>query len=279
MPNKTFLKKSITRLSVTTIFFATLINTNIQASEAVFISPFNATNQVYSNDSISFFGYGSPDTYTGASFLNNSAWGENGTWFTFRNHDVTNVIVSVSGDAEFSPGLSVWATGENEFDGGTYGFGEEISSAFFDTPASFNATGDMGDPGTAWMANGQGGNVIETLGYAVANPAIDFTSGTGWGETIQFGAHDVSLTNSFENGVTGGVDANSASLEFNNLASGWYTVYVGGTDASLFGGNYDLVVSAVPESETWAMLLVGLGFIGWRLRNQLPQAPNIAPVI
>ncbi len=277
MLNKIFIKKSIVRLSATTIFFASLTNTNIHAADAVFISPFDTTNQIHSGDSASVTEYGLWNSYTDNPETNHSALGISGSWFTFENHDVTDVTVSVSGDGEFSPGLTVWATGENEFDGGTTDF-TEVSTAFFNAPTSFNATGTIGDAGTAWMANGQGGNVIETLGYAVANPAIDFASGNGWGETIQSGVHDVSLTNSFENGVTGSIEANSASLEFNNLASGWYTIYVGGTDASLLGGNYNLVVSAVPESETWAMLLIGLGLVGWRLRNQLSIKSNI-PIV
>ncbi|UJO99896.1 MAG: FxDxF family PEP-CTERM protein, partial [Nitrosomonas sp.] len=167
----------------------------------------------------------------------------------------------------FAPGLTVWATGAAKFDGGTEGFASEISAAGFGTPHSFNATGAIGDTGTLWMANGQGGNVIETLGYAVSGPAAFTAADTGWGETVFTGAHDVSLTNTFENGVTGSTSANLASLTFNDLAPGWYTVYVGGTNHASAGGAFALTVSAVPEAETWAMLLAGLGLVGWRLRR------------
>ncbi|MDP1558358.1 MAG: choice-of-anchor E domain-containing protein [Nitrosomonas sp.] len=36
------------------------------------------------------------------------------------------------------------------------------------------------------------------------------------------------------------------------------------------------VVSPVPEAQTWAMLLAGSGLIGWRLKNQSREEPNMA---
>ncbi|HNP52796.1 MAG TPA: PEP-CTERM sorting domain-containing protein [Nitrosomonas nitrosa] len=35
-------------------------------------------------------------------------------------------------------------------------------------------------------------------------------------------------------------------------------------------------MSAVPEAETWAMLVAGLGLIGWRLRKQPKAEWNMA---
>ena len=70
--------------------------------------------------------------------------------------------------------------------------------------------------------------------------------------------------------------AQMVNLSFNDLASGWYTLYIGGTDANALNGGYDLVVSAVPEAETWAMLLAGLGLIGWSLRSQPREESGLA---
>ena len=33
------------------------------------------------------------------------------------------------------------------------------------------------------------------------------------------------------------------------------------------GGNYVMVVTSIPEPETYAMFLAGLGLLGWRMRN------------
>ncbi len=241
----------------------------LHAQASVGIDTFDASNQLNNAGQISASArFGLSDSYTGNVFLDYSAWGVNGSWFAFQNQNITDVTITVTGDAGFVPGVTVWATGAAEFDGGTLGFAGEFSTAGFSTPLSFNATGAMGDPGTLWMASGHGGNVIETLAYAVANPNVSHTFGTGWGETILSGAHDVSLTDTFEAGISGGAAANAVTLQFNDLAAGWYALYVGGTDTTTTGGNYDLVVSAVPEAETWLMLLAGLCLIGWRLRNQ-----------
>jgi hypothetical protein len=37
-----------------------------------------------------------------------------------------------------------------------------------------------------------------------------------------------------------------------------------------------IVVSPIPEAQTWAMLLAGLGLIGWRLRNQSRKSSSLA---
>ncbi len=277
MPTQSNSKKTNVLIAITISTITMLVNTNAYTADAVAINAFNDTNHVHSGDAITVTSFALPSSYSNNPNFNYSAWGDTGSWYTFMNHDVTDVTVSVLGDTNLAPGITVWATGGSEFDGGTTAFGFETSTAgFFLTPASFNATGVIGNTGTLWMADGAGGNTIETLGYAVSGPThLNSTAATGWGENIVTGAHDVSLTNTFENGVTGNTTANSVSLSFNNLASGWYTVYVGGTDHSLVGGDFNLVVSAVPETETWAMLLAGLGLVGWRLKKQQKEL-NVA---
>ncbi|MBX9917690.1 MAG: FxDxF family PEP-CTERM protein [Nitrosomonas sp.] len=268
MQLKSYHKKTSTLASAVIISLAALASSNVYAADAV--SPkdwVGSDNVVNLGETITANESGLKSAYTGNPNLNFSAWSHTGDYFVFLNTSLADVSVTVSGAAGFAPGLTVWATGAAKFDGGTEGFGSEVSTAAFGTPHSLNATGAMGDAGTLWMANGQGGNVIETLGYAVSGPAAFTAADTGWGETIFTGAHDVSVTNTFENGVTGSTGANVATLTFNDLASGWYAVYVGGTDHASAGGAFALTVSAVPEAETWAMLLAGLGLVGWRLRR------------
>ncbi|MCC6922288.1 MAG: pyruvate-binding protein [Nitrosomonas sp.] len=219
--------------------------------------------------------WASNNGYTAESVTNYSARAEAGQWYNFANFlQDTDVSIRVIGTGGFVPGLTVWATA-SEFDGGTF-FGE-VSTAGFQSPQSFNATGVLfDDPGTLWMTNGFGGNAIETLAYAVANPNVNYgPADTGWGETILSGIHDVSLSNSWESGITGNTSAQSATLLFTDLAAGWYTIYIGGTDATAADGGYDLIVSTVPETHTWAMLLAGLGLIGWRLRNSSRESSGM----
>ncbi len=266
--------KITSMLTSAAIISITALSTSVYAAGAVGFKPWTGdNNELNLGSSISATETGLQSAYSDNPSLNNSAWAHTGDWYTFKNNSLTDVTVTVSGDANFAPGLTVWATGSTEFDGGTTGFGGELSSAGFGTPHSFNATGAMGDTGTLWMANGNGGNVLETLGYAVAGPSH---AAGGWGESIFTGANDVSLTSAFENGISGNVGANSVSLIFDDLAPGWYAMYIGGTNNATAGGAFNLTVSAVPEPETYAMLLAGLGLVGWRLRNRERTLNSIA---
>lgn len=273
------MKKQFARITSMLISAAiisiTVLSTSAHAADAVGFKPWTGdTNELNLGSSISATETGLQSAYSDNPALNNSAWAHTGDWYTFKNNSLADVAVTISGDSGFAPGFTVWATGGTEFDGGTTGFGGELSAAGFGTPHSLNATGAMGDAGTLWMASGNGGNVLETLGYAVSGPS--HTIGNGWGETIHTGANDISLTNTFENGISGSTGANSASLVFNDLAPGWYAMYIGGTNNATAGGAFELHISAVPEPETYAMLLVGLGLVAWRLKNRGKALNNVA---
>jgi hypothetical protein len=194
--------------------------------------------------------------------LNGSAWAHTGDWFSIRLQDSASVTIRIEATnaAQLAPGVAVWASGAAPFDGGTQGFGGEISTAGFGTPHSFNAFGELGDPGTLWMADGYGGNMAELIAYAISGPS--FLGTTGWGETIANGAHDMSLTNTFADAVSGSVGLGFVELVLTNVHDSWFSIYAGGTDHVLSGGTFDLTVTSVPEPAT--ALLVGIGLIGLR---------------
>ncbi len=248
-----------------------------EAANAITPESWNGNNHLFSGSTTITASqtWASNNGYTTEPVTNYSARAEAGQWYNFANFlQGTDVSVKVIGTGGFVPGLTVWATAAEEFDGGTF-FGE-VSTAGFPAPQSFNATGVLfDDTGTLWMTNGFGGNALETLAYAVANPNVNYgPADTGWGETILSGVHDVSLSNSWESGITGSTSAQSATLLFNDLAAGWYTIYIGGTDATAADGGYDLIVSTVPEAKTWMLLLAGLSLIGWRLKSQSREESN-----
>ncbi len=260
-------KSNLTKFAVkaSAVAVAALFGANVYAANAVTVQGSfiwsGADNVLDAPGSITASAFTSPNSFTDNPDLNNSAWGHAGTWFTFENQlGGSDVTVTVNGSATLAPGFTVWAT-NGVFDGGTGSTEVPNATGVNSTPHAFNATGSIGDFGTGWMS-GSLGNATTNLGYAVSNPDINVASGA-WGETVLAGANAV-------DGIlaSGSTSANSGSLTFDNLASGWYTVYVGGTDSLTGGGGFDLVVSAVPEAETWAMLLAGLGLIGWRLRSQ-----------
>jgi len=55
-----------------------------------------------------------------------------------------------------------------------------------------------------------------------------------------------------------------------NLASGSYTMTFSGHSAARLGGIYGTLfsVSAVPEADTWLMLLIGAGLVAFQLRRK-----------
>ena len=74
--------------------------------------------------------------------------------------------------------------------------------------------------------------------------------------------------------------SNPASFD-DLLSPGAYRFSVAGTASGFFGGLYrgTLHVAAVPEADTWVMLLMGLGLVGYQLRRKqrsLEQHPALA---
>ena len=64
-----------------------------------------------------------------------------------------------------------------------------------------------------------------------------------------------------------------------NLAPGAYSITVTGTALSspAIGGSYNLMVAApVPEPHEWAMMLAGLGLVGWAARRRKAAAEPVA---
>ncbi len=111
---------------------------------------------------------------------------------------------------------------------------------------SFANSGGYGGPG----GGGSGGN-ISLIGDSVtllASTLVEATGGFGGGLSTQTYPND---PQAFESGARGGtgylyVEANQISLQ----------------------GTLNAQVVAVPEPETWVMLLAGLGLVGWMVRQR-----------
>jgi hypothetical protein len=58
------------------------------------------------------------------------------------------------------------------------------------------------------------------------------------------------------------------TFTFNADSAGTYTAYLFGKPASDLGGSFGISISAVPEVETWVMLLVGMGLVAYQLRRR-----------
>ncbi len=212
--------------------------------------------------------------YSDNPALSYSAWAHAGgtPWYAFQlteNADLNIDLTPVVSTANFAPAITVWATGQSIFNGGLEGI--ETGNNGWGAPHSFNVTGQVGDFGTQW-GSGANGNLLETLVYAVTGNSHTDTTETGWGESIVAGVNDLS-SNTFEQGITGTASGNSISLSFANLSSGWYLAFIGGSNHALSSANYTLsvsatAVSAVPEAQTWAMTLMGVGLVSLVARRR-----------
>ena len=76
--------------------------------------------------------------------------------------------------------------------------------------------------------------------------------------------------------MTGGATVQTltgpGTFTFTPSATGSFTAIVFGDPGSSGGvelGTFGLTIAAVPEAETWAMMLVGMGLVGWQLRRKV----------
>ena len=207
----------------------------------------------------------SAHSYTDNAGLNYSAWGHAGRWYNFEvTTDVdTKIKVTANSAADWAPAFTVYRT-DGEWGGGTATFSENGITG--NTPHNFNGTGDIGDNGTLWMQQGGAGNdaafsnAVATMAYA--NSGITHHAGeTNWGEHIHNGVHGKAGELTYSDGiVNGSVSQGNAELTLAGLDTGWYSVYVGGADASLLNSPFSVQVSAVPVPA--AVYLFGTGLIG-----------------
>jgi len=97
---------------------------------------------------------------------------------------------------------------------------------------------------------------------------------TGYFDAIGAGPLSVSLV-----GATTLTDGPAGGISFNSVAGGDYAVRISGdftfptffnTNLALYGGGFD-IKSAVPEPETYALLLAGLLAVGYVARRRKPD--------
>ena len=73
-------------------------------------------------------------------------------------------------------------------------------------------------------------------------------------------------------GATMGTLSGPGDFTFTPPSIGSYTAIVFGDPGSFDGtslSTFGVTVAAVPEPETWAMMLVGMGLVGWQLRRKV----------
>ena len=110
-----------------------------------------------------------------------------------------------------------------------------------------------------------------TFSLSNARDVVGGTLTLNFGPWFDVDIFSVSLSGS---GISGWLTDTVASdgFAFANIASGNYTLAVNGNVTGMFGGAYSGVIAgAVPEPEAYAMMLVGLGMVGWAARRRQRQ--------
>jgi len=193
-------------------------------------------------------------------------WGDShkGKWYKFTLENAAIVTLSASANASASaiaiggllPGFSLYQglAPAAAYDTST------VSSAYratlgFPTEGSLNAKGSFEIGNDGGMIN-----KLTFVGYAVDGTIANYSLG-------------------YQSGIIGdGVADGTVSRTF-ALGAGSYSLWVGGADyagqfnplaetMNKFGVSASIAVAAVPEPETYAMLLAGLGVIGGIARRR-----------
>lgn len=149
-------------------------------------------------------------------------------------------------------------------------------AALLATSASAFAATDLGTLGSdPVFFNGSGsGFVFDTFTFTLSemsNLRIDVTD-LKFPPTWSFGNFGIALLDSTFNKI-GGANGTDG-LSFSGLAAGTYALAVTGFTSGSMGGAYAGVLAAapVPEPETYALMLAGLGIVGFiasRRRNNV----------
>ncbi|MEQ1663415.1 MAG: PEP-CTERM sorting domain-containing protein [Thiobacillus sp.] len=202
--------------------------------------------------------------------LANAAWAHSGgsPWFAFNltgTADVSITVTNAQANA-WQPGMTVWASGAAMFDGGTGDATDVGQVTGFNSPHTFNQVGSVGSAGTLWMT-GANGNMLETLAYANAGNVYANAATNDWNLPILGGVNDVSISSTYESGIGGSIGSGTATLTFNDMQAGWYTIFVGGAN-SLGNSTFNLAVVAVPEPQTYAMFGAGLMMLAGAARRR-----------
>lgn len=188
-------------------------------------------NSTISNPSLNSSSVG----YTGNAALTFDAWGHQGA---FANFFLPSRLSTVTVDARSSvgnyPGFTLYRTNV-AWAGETVGPDATVLPEY-GAIHDFNQVGQAGDDGIVWATGADG--IVQTLGYVSGAPENYVNA---FGGHVDSGAHDLSIDDVYEQGVSGtvGITGNPlfatsrrfASLTLTNLASGWYTVFLGGSYA------------------------------------------------
>ncbi len=144
------------------------------------------------------------------------------------------------------------------------------------TTTSLGTLGD-GDFGFSAGGTGRGGTISDVVTFSLsAASSITDAFLAGGISPLTVSLYSVVLPT---NALVGSFSSTLAPLNFggqtfSSLAKGNYEFLISGTGLNR-GGTYfnAFSVSAVPEADTWVMLVIGAGLIGFQLRRKHQSLP------
>ncbi|OQW39454.1 MAG: hypothetical protein A4S08_07005 [Proteobacteria bacterium SG_bin4] len=171
-------------------------------------------------------------------------------------------FVAASGN---SVGVSVWTWTRTEDDG---------IDDFYDT---------VRFPDGGWYAYPDG--TVQPNGSLVDAGGYDFAPGDHYHWLLQLGGNRDAGVYALRMRFATADDSVGDSETFDVLiANGLGIDWEESTHHPLYDAAFDYlaanpdILSPVPESETWMMLLAGLGLVGWRMRNRSSVRFNVTPI-
>ncbi len=196
------------------------------------------------------------------------------TTIYFQDNEWNGQAVGAGGAFNTGEGLHTWSTGASPIAAGTVVRFAAVDQA--SRSASIGTLASSGDTGL----NATAETIYAYLGATVSEPttflAAVSTGGFGSNGTLdntglQTGVSAVSLTASTDYAQYVGMRSGEASfagyLQKVNDASNW-TMIVGGDQAAMMPDTTAFTITPVPEPETYALMLAGLGLVGWAARRR-----------
>ena len=149
------------------------------------------------------------------------------------------------------------------------------------TLALFGAAASAATTPVTWISGSFNDVVLGDITFASPSTVsglagfVSTFTGTFGNQTFTFAAPAISFSNVYlYSGSTLSASSSGSTFNFANLNSGTYTLKVSGSVAGVgFGGALaQYTVTPVPEPETYAMLLAGLGVMGAIARRRSKTA-------
>ena len=185
-----------------------------------------------------------------------NAWGMTGGWLNFNLTSASDTIIKATSTGSLiAPAFTLYRT-DGYYDGATVGPQGGQNGAIH----SFSGVAQAGQNGLKW-ATGTGG-IVDTLAYANSGNAH---VANAFGQPVNAGFNKVDTSNLYATAITGsGVFGSGlAEIDLKNLQAGFYTIFVGGANAALKGGDINVSVAAVPvPGAVWLFGSALMGLVG-----------------